>query len=111
MQELTLWCSSVRTLLRLPLRDRHFGVTDLRALVGAGQVDVLEPFIVVPLRKVRAELRSAALGAVDRTDAGALRAVEHVAELDRAEDVLVEDCPLVVDVAGLVLLLQALDRL
>ena len=56
----------VGPLLRLPLGDRHLGVADLGAVVGAGQVDVLEPLLVVPLGEVGAELGAAALGAVDR---------------------------------------------
>ena len=53
----------------------------------------------------RLSLRSSA------RDAGALGVVEHVAELDRAEDVLVEDAAAVVDVGGLGLLLEAADGL
>ena len=47
----------------------------------------------------------------ERADARALGAVEHVAELERAEDVLVEDRAAVVDVGALGLLLEPLDDL
>ena len=60
---------------------------------------------------VGAEVRAAALLAVDRGDDGRLGAVDHVAELDRADQVLVEDRAVVVDRHPLVLLLQPLHRL
>ena len=62
---------------------------------------MLEPLLVVSLREVGAVLGAAALRAVQRADAGALGVVEHEAELDRAEHVLVEDRAAVVDVGGL----------
>ena len=53
--------------------------------------------VVVALGVVGAELRAARLLALDRRDDRRLGAVEHVAELDRAEHVLVEDRAAVVD--------------
>ncbi len=58
---------------------------------------MLEPLLVVALGEVGAELRAARLLALDRGDDGRLGAVDHEAELDRAEHVLVEDRPAVVD--------------
>ena len=81
------------------------------AVAVEGHVDVLQPLLVVALRVVGAEVRAAALGAVDRRDHGRLRAVQHVSQLDRAEQVLVEDRAVVVDRHPFVLLLQALHRL
>ena len=75
--------SSVRPLRRLPLGDRHRRVADLGPVGVAGDVDVLQPLLVVSLGEVGAVLGAAALGSVQRRDAGALRAVEHEAELDR----------------------------
>ncbi len=66
---------------------------------------------VVALGEVGAELRAARLLALERRDHGGLRAVDHVAELDRAEHVLVEDRAAVVDPGALGLLAQAPDRL
>src|SRR5262249_28346476 len=102
---------SVGPLLRLPLGDGHVGVADLGPIIGACEVDVLEPLLVVSLREVGPELGAAALSAVDRRDAGALGAIEHVAELEGSEHVLIEDLALVVDVAALGLLLQPRHRL
>src|SRR3954454_483633 len=99
---------SVLPLFGLPLRDRHGRVGDLRRVVAvAVQVDVLQPLVVVALGVVGAELRPARLLALDRGDDDGLRAVEHVPELDRSENVLVEDRPAIVDVRSLLLLLQA----
>src|SRR4051794_19924976 len=82
----------VGPLLRLPLGDRHWRIGDLRGVAAVHrEVDVLEPLVVVALREVGAELRPARLLALQRADHDALRAVEHVAELDRAQHVLVED--------------------
>ena len=75
------------------------------------QVDVLEPLLVVSLREVGAVLGAAALGALERADAGALGVVEHVAELDRRQDVLVEDAAVVIDVGRFGLLLEAANGL
>src|SRR3954449_2498185 len=98
----------VLPLFGLPLRDRHRRVADLRRVVPvAVEIDVLEPLVVVALGIVGAELRAARLLALDGGDDDRLGAVEHVPELDRAEHVLVEDRPAVVDVGGLLLLLQA----
>ena len=72
---------------------------------------MLEPLLVVALGEVGAELRAARLLALDRGDDGRLGAVEHVAELDRAQHVLVEDGAAVVDVGRLGLLLEAADDL
>ena len=67
--------------------------------------------LVVALGVVEAILRAARLLALDRGDDRRLRAVQQVAELDRAEHVLVEDRPAVVDRRDLGLLLQAADDL
>src|SRR5215212_11695631 len=94
--------ASVLALLRLPLGHRHRGVADLRGVTAVdGQVDVLEPLVVVALGEVEPELRAARLLALERADHDALRAVEHVPQLDRPEHVLVEDGPAVVDVSAL----------
>src|SRR4029079_17977775 len=68
---------------------------------------VLQPLLIIALGEVGPVLGAAALPALQRRDAGALGVVEHVAELDRAEDVLVEDAAAVVDVGGLGLLLES----
>ena len=68
---------------------------------------MLEPHLVVALRVVGAELRAARLLALDRSDDDGLRRVEHVAELEGAEHVLVEDGAAVVDVGSLRLFLEA----
>src|SRR3954452_19207363 len=102
----------VLPLFGLPLRDRHGRVADLRGGVAvAVEVDVLEPDVVVALGVVGAELRPARLLALDRGDDDRLRAVEHVPELDGSENVLVEDGAAIVDVRGLLLLLEATDDL
>src|SRR3954451_19359938 len=92
----------VGPLLRLPLGDCHGRIGDRRRVGPVErEVDVLEPLVVVALREVEAELRAARLLALQRPDDDALRAVEHVAELDRSQDVLIEDRALVVDRRGL----------
>src|SRR3954454_3389491 len=102
----------VLPLFRLPLRDGHGRVVDLGAVAAvARQGDVLHPLVVVAVGEVGAELRPARLLALDRGDDRALGAVEHVPQLDRAQDVLVEDRALVVDVGRLGLLLEAADDL
>src|SRR5688572_4728314 len=72
---------------------------------------MLEPLVVVALWEVEAELRAARLLALERAGHDALRAVEHVPELDRPEHVLVEDRAAVVDVGALGLALEAADDL
>src|SRR3954447_2590521 len=101
----------VLPLLGLPLGDGDRRVRHLRGgVAGRRQVDALEPVVVVALGEVGAELGAPRLLALDRRDDGALRAVEHVPQLDRAEHVLVEDRAVVVDVGRLRLLLEAADR-
>ena len=71
--------------LGLPLGHGDRRVGDLRGVAAVDrQVDVLEPLVVVALGEVEPELRPARLLALERADDDALRAVEHVAELDRA---------------------------
>src|SRR5215213_10433556 len=104
--------ASVLALLGLPLGHGDGRVGDLRRVTAVDrQVDVLEPLVVVALGEVEAELRAARLLALERAGHDALRAVEHVPELDRAEDVLVEDGAAVVDVGRLGLALEAADDL
>src|SRR3954453_1201551 len=79
--------------------------------MGALEVGVFEPLGVVALRVVGAVLRAPALLALQRRDAGALGVVEHVPELDCANQILVEDGAVVVDGGGLRLLLESADRL
>src|SRR3954468_15503723 len=99
---------SVLPLFGLPAGDRHRRVRDVRSLVPVSrQIDVLQPLVVVARGVVGAELRAARLLALDRGDDDRLGAVEHVAELDGAEHVLVEDRAAVVDVRGALLLLEA----
>src|SRR5579859_7866896 len=88
---------SVLALLWRPLRERHRRIAHLRPLAIEREVDVLEPLLVVALGEVGAVLRSARLLALDRRDNRRLGAVDHEAELERAEDVLVEDRPAIVD--------------
>src|SRR4051794_29631626 len=104
--------ASVRPFLGLPLGEGHRGVGHLgpSAAVG-GQGDVLQPFVVVALRIVEAELRAAGLLALQRADDDALRTVEHVPQLDGAEHVLVEDGAAVVDARARGLVLQPPDDL
>src|SRR2546423_1169681 len=97
---------------RLPLGDRHGAVADLRLPVGTErQIYVLEPVLVVALGEVGSVVGAAALRAVDRREDSRLGAVEHEPELERREDVLVENASAVIDRNRLVLLLQALDHL
>src|SRR5919112_3816701 len=95
--------------LRLPLGEGDLGVAHAGTIPVEGQIDVLEPLVVVALGVVGAELGAARLLALDRRLDDALGAVEHVAELDGAEDVLVEDRAAIVDVGGRGLFLEALD--
>src|SRR4051794_6393161 len=100
----------VGPLLRLPLRDRHGRVADsggVRAVQR--EVDVLEPLVVVALGEVEPELGPAGLLALQRAHHDALGHVEHVPQLDRPENVLVEHRPAVVDGRGLRLLLEPAD--
>src|SRR4051794_25375640 len=102
----------VSTLLGLPLRHGYRSVVDLRRVPSVDRDgDVLEPLVVVALRVVEPELGAARLLALERAHHDRLGAVEHVAELDRPQHVLVEDRAAVVDVGGAALLLEALDDL
>src|SRR3954451_3915018 len=87
----------VGALLRLVPRDGHRRVGHLGTVLAERQVDVLEPLVVLALREVETELGAARLLALERSDDDALRRVEHVAELDGAEDVLVEHRAAIVD--------------
>src|SRR3954447_7701645 len=102
----------VGPLLGLPLGDRHGRVGDSgRVAAVHREVDVLEPLVVVALREVQPELRAARLAALQRGDDDALGAVEHEAELERAQHVLVEDRAAIVDRRAPGLLLEAPDDL
>src|SRR3954451_12646365 len=102
----------VSPLLGLPLRHGYRSVVDLRRVPSVDRDgDVLEPLVVVALRVVEPELGAAGLLALERAHDDGLGAVEHVAELDRAQDVLVEHRAAVVDVGLRRLLLEAADRL
>src|SRR4051812_18434625 len=89
--------SSVLPFLGLPLRESHVRIRHLRSAAVYPQVDVLQPLVVVAVGEVGAELRATRLRALDRADHDALRVVEHEAQLDRSEQVLVENRALVVD--------------
>src|SRR4051794_20099335 len=102
----------VSPLLGLPLGHGYRSVVDLRRVPSVDRDgDVLEPLVVVALGEVEAELRAAGLPALERAHDDGLGAVEHVAQLDRAQDVLVEDGAAVVDVGRRRLLLETADRL
>src|SRR5262249_17251063 len=100
---------SVSPFFRLPARDRHFRVAHLGLPAVHGDVDVLKPLVVVALREVGAELRSARLLSLQRGDHDRFGHIEHVSQLDRADYVLVEDRAAVVDRGVRRLFLQALD--
>src|SRR3954469_9171223 len=102
----------VSPLLGLPPGHGYGSVVDLRRVPSVDRDgDVLEPLVVVALRVVEPELGAARLLALERAHHDRLGAVEHVAELDRPQHVLVEDRAAVVDVGGAALLLEALDDL
>ena len=82
---------------RAALGDRDRRVAHLGSSIDERDVDVLEPLLVVALGVVGAELSAARLFALERSDHGRLGAVDHVAGLDRAEHVLVEDRSAVID--------------
>src|SRR6202035_1913024 len=103
--------TSVFPLLWLPLGHGHGRVAHLWAVAVEADVDVLEPLLIVALGEVGPELGAPGLLALDRAHHGRLGAVEHVAELDRPEHVLVEDGAFVVDVGARRLLCEALDDL
>src|SRR5436190_22038732 len=78
-------------LLRLKPRDHHRLVTHLDAAGGAVGQGVLEPFLIVALWVVLAQVRAAALSACDSTLDNRLSAIEQVAQLERLEQVSIED--------------------
>ena len=102
---------SVLPLLGLPLGDRHRRVGDLgrrrrwRDVMCLSHSSSLRSGKSVRNCAPRDSLRSIAPTTMR------LGAVEHVAQLDRAQHVLVEDRAAVVDPGGLRLLLEALDDL
>ena len=72
---------------------------------------MLEPLVVVARREIGAELGAPGLGALERGEHDRLGAVDHVAELDRAQHVLVEDGAAIVDPGLRRLLFEACNRL
>src|ERR1700680_967456 len=80
----------VLTLLRRPFRDGHRLIADvgLRSFAPRDQ-DMLEPLGVVALRIVCPRMRPAAFFALDRTEHGRFRAVEHETEFEREGERLI----------------------
>src|ERR1035441_8486740 len=103
---------SVAPFLGLPTRNRDRRVAHLWHIGAVGRdVDVLEPLGVVALREVGAELGSAGFCSLLGGDDDRLGNIEHVAQLDRADHILVEDRPVVVDHRVGSLLLELPDDL
>src|ERR687887_320350 len=96
----------ILALLRLPARDTHGQVLDTRRAVGLVGHAVGQIALVVPPREVAPGVGAARLLTRQGGVADRLGHVEYEAQLERGEELSVEDTTVVVEVQVLVALAQ-----